>query len=39
VIVHPERKTVLHLVPEAITHQEEKQKKNCERNASTKSRS
>ncbi|MEZ5584794.1 MAG: transposase, partial [Candidatus Competibacteraceae bacterium] len=33
VIVHPERKTVLPLVPEAITHQDGKQKNDCERNA------
>jgi hypothetical protein len=33
VIVHPERKTVLPLVPEAITHQDGKPKNDCERNA------
>jgi len=33
VIVHPERKTVLPLMPEAITHQDGKKKNDCERNA------
>lgn len=33
VLVHPERKTVLALMPEAITHQDGEQKNDCERNA------
>lgn len=33
VMVHPERKTVLPLMPEAITHQDGKKKNDCERNA------
>ena len=33
VIVHPEHKTVLPLMPEAITHQDGSKKNDCERNA------
>lgn len=33
VIVHPERKTVLPLMPEAITHPDGQKKNDCERNA------